>query len=135
MKRNKNQTEWLKEIEDDQNVLSLDNIGLTRWYGLRNWFMSKVLQQCFKIGYYDPETGRFVLGSPGDSYTWEMEFTTVSIGTLSVVCPEGYRMDIIDGGAQNATQATNIDVDVTISGQTIKDMDGYPGVPSSGLIK
>ena len=56
-----NRKEWLKYIEKDQELTSLDNIGLTAWDGLRRWFISKILNMSIDVAKYNAFTGKFEL--------------------------------------------------------------------------
>lgn len=127
--------DWLREVTKDQNLEDLDDVTLTRMDRARRWFASRILQPMFKTGYYDSNTGLFVLGSPSDSYTWESEFTTASAAALTLTCPAGYRYEIVYAAAWNATQVSTCTASASIAGNTMSLIVGTSGTAvNSGMV-
>jgi len=118
----KAQAEWLKKIEPDQNVNGLERFIATIKNELgRKWFHSQVLQPTTPTAWYNPTSGRYVLGPhgyfvPGSSYT------TTSQAALTLTCPTSHRYRVYYASCRNATQASTISLSANIGGNAITDM-------------
>jgi len=112
------QNKHLEKIEDDQSIKGIDTLDdtLKNERG-RHYFVSQEIKPSIEKAWYNPNTGRYVLG-PFGMFTSESEFTSVSQQDLTLTCPAGFRYEVYYAQIINATQATSGNFTAVIGGNT-----------------
>lgn len=110
-----NQAEWLKGIDEDQNLVGLENISTPkRNQGGRRWFLSKLLALRVKLGQYDARSGKIVLSEfpiPAASYD-----ATTTADALTLTCEAGYDYEVYLAAASDTDNAFVLTLTGTIGG-------------------
>lgn len=113
------QAEWLKGIDDDQNIVGLENVQNTpKAQAGRKWFLSKVLAPFIKFGHYETRTGKIRLGD------WEhaeqiLVVDATSAGTSVITCPATYKYRVEFAKVMNSTRAPLPYVEIVKNGATM----------------
>lgn len=114
------QKEHLKEIEPDQSVVGIDTLDDTaRNDARRKWFVSQAIQPVVIQGYYNEDTGRYVLGDWRNTMTPNSSWTTTSAAALTLTCAAGHRYRVYYASARNASQATAVTLSGVINGNAV----------------
>jgi hypothetical protein len=136
-------SDWLREVTKDQNLSDLDQLEVTLMNEFRNWFRSAILQPVLITGYYDEDTGKYVLGrqevnleeqlctSPEDVTTDTQVNTGAAAATLTVAAGHVYR--IIGAYTKNSTRLPFFTADLTPNGGSAAQIcDTSAGGPGQG---
>lgn len=118
----KNIQEHLRKVEDDQALNGISRLDETqRDQDDRHYAVSQLIQPNIPMGWYNPSTGRYVLGYPG-YFEPNSSYTTASQAALTLTCPTGHRYEVYYAGCRNATQASNATLSAVIGGNTFTDL-------------
>lgn len=112
------QNRHLEKIEDDQSIQGISRIEDTiRNDAGRKYFVSQSIQPVLSQGYYDPATGRYVLGQPLPTTA-----TTVSAAlntpSVTLTCPVNHVYKVIHVNGSNNTTASLWTLTYTPNGGT-----------------
>jgi len=110
----KQQSEWLKEIDDDQNVNGLERLTTTLKNALnKHWFHSQVIQPTTQLFQYNSVTGRY---ETMFSDTQTITANTANAATSTLTCPAGRSYKVYWATRNNATRAATYTLDAVING-------------------
>lgn len=70
----KSASEYLSKVTKDQNIEKLSDAELPTLTSIRKWFRSQIIQPILKLGYYNENTGKIVLGTKYDRYQYLKDF-------------------------------------------------------------
>jgi hypothetical protein len=116
--RKENQQQWLREIDNDQNVQGINTLDDTQKDGAgKRWFPSQVIQPGIVLGHYNPSEGRYELVTP---YYGEhtLVYDDTSASTYTLTAPAGHRYRVVWFAHFNITRASTITAQATIGGVT-----------------
>lgn len=125
----KQQQEWLRKIELDQNIVGLETIEDTlKNEAFRKWFLSQVLSPTINMGHYNNDTGRIVLNAaiPG------LSFNTAAVATHTLTVPAGSTYRVIAGAFVNNTRNYGGTLTASIGGQAMTFMSSAAGSTTLG---
>ncbi len=138
-----NMSEWLRRPTKDQNLNELDDLTKTQQdsKGLK-WFRSRQIVPTVPTGYYDADTGQFVLGSVDQRFYKRTNSTDAAVivtdtvadatseATEVLTVPAGHAYKVILVAGLNDTRAPRYRLNYAPSGGTstdIVDMGGGTG--------
>lgn len=129
MNRNKNANEWLREIDDAQNLEHVTEVEKPIISRVRMFF-SRMLTPTVNMGYYNEDTGQIVLGALSGSLADARKIITdtqvtndVAAGTLTVPAGHAYKVKLV---SVKSDRAPTITLDYTPSGGTAVQITDYP---------
>lgn len=118
MKFGKGLMDWLRYITPDQNLSELDEITDNQVSGVRRWWRRADLTPTMPTAWYDPGTGKYVLGGPmppaRSNFT---EVTTASQASLTLTCQDDEILEVTYASLGNATRAFTGSLTFTPLGQ------------------
>lgn len=131
-------SEWLNKITDDQNLNDLDEVTSTRLDGLRRWFASRVLGFNINTGYFNPFTGKTVLGGMVLNDPNLLKDVVSNNDTSSVASKEwtatGNGWIVLGASFENQTRAPALKVEITPAGGSATPICNSNGHPQSDHI-
>lgn len=122
--------EWLKG-KLEQRMKRLSEIE-TNEKDINNFFESREIKPIIDLGYYNPNTDKYVLGDWRRTMTPNSSWTTTSAAALTLTCPAGHRYRVYYAGARNASAASIVTLSGTIGGNAVTNFHAPHGAITTG---
>lgn len=121
--------DWLVKIERDQNLNEIAELVLNTYSGRRRWFHTRKIENQIKIGFYDPNSEKIVIGpNDGRHIVTGTQVAVASAADSTLTVPAGYKYKLIYAAITNDTRGPSATLTITPHGYDPFVVDTGTGV-------